>query len=320
MAFISLGRVSALTAVGLLFAGCGGSSQSQVTIPQNLSSIRTTNQHGKSWMKAGGSSGDLIYAPGGCDGTCVISYPALKLVGSLPTNADGACSDAQGNVFLPYASTVTEYAHGGTKPVATLSLPGGLGQGCAVDPKTGNLAVVFKGSGTDVAIFANEQGTPALYGTHIESNFCGYDDKGNLFVDGMSSNNYGLAELPKNSSKFTNYIVPPPAGMPGQLQWDGTYLTYESSDQTGAISRLSISGSSVTIVGMTKLRIQHRTAASWLYDGAAIVPYNVRATRANVISLFNYPKGGKATKTIRQYPPYKKRSTDFAGLTLSVHP
>ena len=213
-----------------LLAGCGVSQppiEAPGTMPQT-SAIATHAERGKSWMKAGASSGGLLYAPVGCGGTCVISYPDLKLVGSLSTPGDGICSDSQGNIFLPSGATVTEYAHGGSQPIATLNLPGGEGQGCAVDPKSNSLAVVFKGSGVDVAIFASERGNPTLYGSHLESNYCGYDDKGNLFVDGMSGNNYGLAELPKGSSQFNQFSLPPSAGMPGQVQWDGRYIAYES--------------------------------------------------------------------------------------------
>ena len=84
-----------------MLAGCGG-SQPPIGAPGAMpqtSAIATHAERGKSWMVPGASSGALLYAPVGCGGTCVISYPGLKLVGSLSTPGDGVCSDSQGNIF-----------------------------------------------------------------------------------------------------------------------------------------------------------------------------------------------------------------------------
>ncbi|MGB7016674.1 MAG: hypothetical protein WBD69_12090, partial [Candidatus Cybelea sp.] len=95
-----------------MLAGCGG-SQTPTGAPgatPQASAIATHADRGKSWMLPGASRAALLYAPVGCGGTCVISYPDLKLVGSLSTPGDGICSDSQGNIFLPSGATVTEYA------------------------------------------------------------------------------------------------------------------------------------------------------------------------------------------------------------------
>ena len=78
---------------------------------------------------------DLIYVTGGCDGTCVVSYPDGEIVGSLDVGFglnSGVCSDSRGNVYIADNSTtssttnsaVVEYTHGGTTPIATFDLPG----------------------------------------------------------------------------------------------------------------------------------------------------------------------------------------------------
>jgi hypothetical protein len=319
MTLLSLGRASATGVAILLLAGCGGSSSS-ATVPQGSSAVRETGQHSGSWMKPGSSSGALLYAPVGCGGTCVISYPELKLVGSLSTPGDAVCTDTQGNVFLPSGETVTEYAHGGTEPIATLNLPGNDALGCAVDPKSNSLAVIFNGSGVDVAIFTNEQGTPTLFGSHLVSSYCGFDNKGNLFVNGTHYQQPGFAELPKGATQFTELSIPSSVGLPGQVQWDGSYITYESSDQTRQISRLSISGSTATVIGTTKLNIRHRSSASWLYGSNVVVPYNIRGERANVIGIWKYPKGGNPKKTIRHFSYYKKSTISFNGVAVSNQP
>jgi hypothetical protein len=99
-------------------------------------------------------------------------------------------------VFVADDTQVLEFAHGGTKPIATLSLPGTQAAGCGIDQKTGNLAVVFDGSGANVAIFPAATGMPTLYETHILPYYCGYDNEGNLFVSGLDGSNGALAELP----------------------------------------------------------------------------------------------------------------------------
>ena len=313
MTLLSLGRASAIGVAILYLAGCGGSS-STATIPHGSPAMRESGQHGKP------GSGDLLYATGGCGGTCVLSYPNLKLVGTLSTNGSGACSDGQGNVFLTEGAEVEEYAHGGTSPIATLNIPGGENaRGCSVDPETNNLAVTFTGSDTDLAIFANEQGTPTQYTTHIGAMYCGYDDNGNLFIDGLNDQKPAFAELPKGSSEFTVLSIPESVGAPGQVQWDGKYITYESYDQTRQVFQLSISGSEAEIVGSTKFKsMPKRSYPSWIYSSSVIVPYNIRGIRANVIGVWKYPKGGRPIKTIRKFPTFKKRTIDFAGVTVSV--
>ena len=222
---------------------------------------------------------------------------------------------------MPKDSKVTEYAHGGASPVATLTLPGSAAAGCAVDPITNSLAVVFQ---TQVAVFQNEQGTPTVYPTHIDAFYCSFDANGDLFVDGYGGNSgadYALAELASGAPDFTTISVNNSVGGPGQLQWDGQYLAYQSFDKFGKISRLQISGSSATIVSTTSFKsVQHRVAQSWLYSGQIMFPYNIRGSRANVISTWKYPQGGKATDTIRKFASYKKREIEFTGVTVSVAP
>ena len=307
-------------ATAALLAGCGG-SQPPIGAPgaeRQPSANATHEATGRSWMLPGASSGDLIYAVHGCSGTCVISYPSLTLVGTVATSGSAICSDTSGNVFIPEDSQVTEYAHGGTTPIATLGLPGYLAAGCAVDPTTNNLAVVFKGSDADIAIFANEQGTPTLYASHIGSEYCGYDNSGNLFVDG-SVQEAQFAELPKGASDFTVLSISYSVGVPGQVQWDGKYITYEGRGSPEAtIYRLAISGSAATIVGTTTLKsIKYRASQSWLYGSKVIAPYYDQGSRFNIVGVWDYPQGGKVRKTIKHFHS-RRTGTDFQGATLSV--
>ncbi|MFY9719462.1 MAG: hypothetical protein WAK16_07440 [Candidatus Cybelea sp.] len=192
-------RAFSICAALVMFSGCGGS---QTTPAGAVSQSATrTGANGKSWMLPGASSGDLIYATHGCGGTCVISYPALKSVGFIADSGAAVCSDAQGNIFLPKDYQVVEYAHGGTQPIATLALPGDLAAGCSVDSETNNLAVVYESS---VAVFADEQGTPTSYNTHLESLYCGYDDSGNLLLTATMGSASGFRSYPMVAETFQN--------------------------------------------------------------------------------------------------------------------
>lgn len=317
MTLFPVGRTSATGVAILLLAGCGGSSAT-TTIPQGSSAVRETGQHSGSWRKPGSSSGDLLYATGGCNGTCVLSYPGLQLVGEIPDNGTAICSDTQGNIFMPNDTKVTEYAHGGASPIATLTLPGNLAGGCSVDPATNNLAVVYD---SEVAIFQNEQGTPTVYSTVIGPSYCAYDGNGNLFVDGRNGQTPALAELPLGQSQFITLSINSAVGNPGQIQWDGRYLDYQSFSKYGKLSQLQITGSSATIIGTTTLKgVRHRATQSWIFNNDIIVPYNIHGPFPNVIGAWHYPKGGKVIKTIRKFDSYKKRQITFHGVTVSVQP
>ena len=112
----------------------------------------------------------------------------------------GECVDKSGNVFVvtqgstpSSGSNVYEYAHGGSSPITVLSEPG-YAEGCAIDPKTGNLAVAniddannpYYNAG-DVAIYTSAQGDPTMYYTSQFSGFvsCGYDDSSNLYLGAL---------------------------------------------------------------------------------------------------------------------------------------
>jgi hypothetical protein len=286
-----------------MLAGCGG-SQPPIGVPGAMPQTSTIAAHadrGKSWILPGAKSGDLIYAAGGCGGTCVISYPGGKVVGGLSVGGylgAAACTDSNGNVFITYSGSVVEYAHGGTTPIETLNLPGSNAYGCSVDPTTGNLAVVFTSKYYDVAIFPDAKGTPTTYVSQLESNNCGYDNAGNLFVDGNAGQAFGLSELPARASNFSKLAVDQQVGEPGRLQWDGQYLTWQSLRPPPyvAVSRLSISGSEATIVSVTHFKGIRTANPSWIYGKYIIIPFARSRGRGetNDIGVWRYPQGGKA--------------------------
>jgi hypothetical protein len=207
----------------------------------------------------------------------------------------GVCSDETGNVFITGASNIYEYAHGATKPTRTLADPGNA-EACAVDPTTGNLAVTNLGSQQetgDIAIYATTSGTPTIY-TDPDIQYperCGYDNMGNLFLDGYSSQVEPVfAELPAGTKQFANITLNEPFAV-GSVQWDGQYVTIAGVGGHGAneILRFQVSGSTGTVVGTTTLKgngRRFRYSNYWI-QGATVIKTGA------ISGLWSYPRGGK---------------------------
>jgi len=317
----------AICIAAAFLAGCGG-SQPPIGAPGTswqTSATATHAAHGKSWMLPEASGEDLIYIAS--NPTAVLSYTTGKIVGTIDTGGDGVCSDALGNVFFVSSDAITEYGHGGTVPIATLYLTGYApsGIGCASDPTTGNLAVTYydfdpSGAKAEVAVFADAQGTPSVYQTGIASQFCTYDDEGNLFADGYLGNGAAIAELPSGGNEFTVFpLTQGIGGNPWSISWDGKYLSVEGIAHSSVrFSRIKIAGSTSTIVGTVRPRGKMvHAAASWLWGKALLVPY--AASNATRIGFWKYPKGGKPTQ-IFTHKDFGERITSALGLTVSIAP
>lgn len=146
-----------------------------------------------SWMLPEASGDDLIYISNGNATVTVYSWPTGKMVGTLRgfDVPEGECVDKAGDVFITVLDLqeIVEYAHGGKKPIATLSDSSHSPWACSVDPVTGDLAVaddVGIGSTQGLSIYRNAQGKPIIYraANIVDYGYCSYDDKGNLYVNG----------------------------------------------------------------------------------------------------------------------------------------
>lgn len=155
---------------------------------------------------------------------------------------------------------------------------------CAIDPKSGDLADIDKGG--FVNVYTRAQGTPKSYSTGFNPFFCGYDDKGNLFVDGTLGSSIVLGELPKGGDSFKQITIPQLNGNPGAVQYDGTYLTV--SDTT-TIHRFEITGSVATEKGKVALDACQACWQTWIGKGVVFAP----DLTGNTAYVFKYPEGGK---------------------------
>ncbi len=316
-----------LILVALYVPGCGAYSQAPALIsPEGGPAARGTKSMSSGVLSAT-SGAPLIYAASGCGksgGLCVLSYPEGRLVGTVRFKTSGPastlCSDANGNVYVTNGSEVLEFAHGGTKAVATFNLPGDSATGCSIDPTSSKVAVVFKGSGSDVAVFQDATGTPSLYDSGLDSIYCGYDAAGDLFVDGYTGSGDGLSELAAGASQFQNLSVDKQVYVPGEVQWDGEHITWQDQEKrAGVIYQLSVSGSHVTTVGSTKLKGSYDwPEQSWIYKSQVLIPFSDhRPQRGTRIGLWKYPQGGNSIATFKTFGKHEKYLS-LDGITVSV--
>jgi hypothetical protein len=287
---------------------------------------------------------DLLYVTDGAENVYVYTYPQGRFVGELTGFIDplGECVDAAGDVFIVTlanssggSSIIYEYAHGGTQPIATLTDPTG-GEGCAIDPTSGNLAVAgryISGSYAygDVAIYTDAQGNPNMYYSSALRPFflCGYDPKGNLYLsaeDFYSLSQDLLARLPAGGSSFeqigVNVTLYADDAFPSSVQWDGNYMTVSSANQgvvggkygPAYLYRLRISGKSATVVGTTILKSRRkflRTGQIWIQGKRAAGSDYFRGRGG--VDLWSYPTAGKAHSIV----PNK---TNLAPFGIAVSP
>ncbi len=237
----------------------------------------------------------------------VLTFPQGQKVRTF-TDVGFLCTDPTTGDLYVIGGELDEYAPGGVKKLGTATFPSGYAeQGCAVDPQTGSIAVASTqqdGSPTYAAllIYPDINAAPTIY---IDSGasyfaFCGYDNNGNLFADGSN-----FAELPSGGDNVVNIgLDHPPLG--GTVQWDGTYITAEDASNHPTIYRISVKGSTGTVVGRTKLGNRRFKAAifSWIQGNVALAPWG-DSRKNKFVGYWNYPEGGRK-------PSKVKRGFDYA--------
>ena len=326
MKSLGLIRYAALTvgAAGALLAGCRG-SQPPIDTASAVTQSRTISaraNRGNSWMLPEATTDDLMYVTN-LQTVTVYSYPKGKHVGTLKGfyRTAGDCSDQSGNVFIANSDSLSEYPHGGKKPVQVLKMSGYVAVDCSFDPTTGDLAVTWNQSASSenyVAIYKNETGTPSLYTVRGAFLFyCGYDDKGNLLVDGQlgyGSQDTVFVQLPSGSGQLKSITMNQSFQHVGPVNWDGEYFAV-GDDVANKIYRFAISGSNGTLkstLGLNGLTISYQW---WIHGQHLLVPNTYFASyqsRSEVL-FYKYPAGGSFTKAVQEkntYAPY--------GVTVSL--
>jgi hypothetical protein len=248
----------------------------------------------------------LLYVsdPEGND-VATYSYPDGKPVATISFNQPaGMCVSKSGNVFIadPSESHVRVYAHGGTKPLRTLNDSGYNPLSCAVDPKSGNLAVTsYLGSKNhgDLAIYTHAIGAPKVYADanipHMS--YASYDGAGNLFLDGVtSSRKVVVAELPKGGTHIQAIALNQTIANAGGVGWDGTYLDV-GDVAASVIYRFKISAGKGTKAGSTPLNGSAYVDEFSIQGTQVIVP----DFEAGKVRYYKFPGGGSPVKTIEGF-------------------
>jgi hypothetical protein len=229
----------------------------------------------------------------------IFDYPkSVKQIGQITGDGGQGCT----NVLYGYGkktfwniggqNQITEYKVPKT-PIKTLSVNYSFPTSCAMD-SSGDLAVgIFfesrGGGGGDVVIFKNASGSPTVYTTPLAAEyFDGYDNKGNLFADGLTAGSaFELVELPKGSSKFEAITTSNPVQFPGSVQWDGKYVTV--FDQlTNEFYQYTISGTKATLKHTISLSGSGDCAQTW--NVGSLVYCGDAGTNGG--EVFKYPAGG----------------------------
>lgn len=314
---LACGRLGFAAAVAIV-TGCGG-SQPPAAAPWGLPGPAGTRAHAateRSWMSPLARSGSLLYVSDTNGSVYVYSYPAGDHVGTLTgfKGPEGVCSDTAGDVYvidMP-AVTISEYSHGGTKPIRVLHVYGFFPEGCAVDAATGDLAVAdyasnpFLGPGA-LTIFHRGKGMGKSYQDPSinEYFFCSYDAKGDLYVDGTNAatTETQLAEIPVGSTSFTNITLDKKVGpYPLGVQWDGKYVALQ--DSTRALYRIAVTRSTGNIVQTTLFKGDHSDLVSQfsIVGRTIVIPYGSARRLVRKIGLWPYPAGGTAMKSFAAPP------------------
>ncbi len=337
----------------MLVAGCVG-SQSPVGAPGEMaqrSPIATHADHGTTWMLPEAKSEDLLYiSDTEANDVYVYRYPQARLVGTLTgfNEPRGLCVDRAGDVFItnddatarthPGPRLIIEYAHGGTQPIAILGDPGHDPFGCAVDSTTGNVAVTnYRYDGNkegDIAIYDKAKGTwTALFDETDLYNpyFCGYNDKGDLFVDGVNNDGaFNLVEIGKGYSLLNISIAGGTIYAPGSVEWDDPYVAvgdqeFGGNAGTSGIYQIAVSGSGGTIEGATSLTGANDVVQFWIQGSTVVAP----DAGNDDVGFYSYPAGGSPIKTLtgfdkpfgsavskakslRSFPPHAPRLHEHA--------
>jgi hypothetical protein len=310
-------------AAGIL-AGCSGSQSglsgtganpSQMS-PQAIRALTSTAHVGiqrnlrpdtrQSWIAPDVHKKDkhILYVADD-DFDAVFSYglPAGKEIGEISgfDEPQGECTSGKDWwVTNTGDSDAVEYAAGGTTSIGTVSDPGEYPVGCTYDKKTGNLALTNIISTSDgegsVDVYAHGTGTPTSYtcSSLYRYYFAGYDDKGNLFVDGENEEDaFGFCELPSGSSTMTNITLNVIPEFPGGVQWDGTYIVVGDQDAE-TLYGYTISGSSGTEKRSTVLDDMEDCDQFWIQTNKV---YCGSVEGAEEL-VYAYPAGGSPIKTI----------------------
>jgi SMP-30/Gluconolactonase/LRE-like region len=238
----------------------------------------------------------------------IFTFPKPTYIGSAPpppegfSEPQGMCSDKNGNVFIANTgnSTIDEYAPNGTFTQA-LSDPGEFPAGCAVDPKSGTLAVSNIISTSDnaggISLYKNASGSPQQLTdpNMFEVFFLAYYGKtGKLYYSGFNNSFYAAIDSYIDGT-FKPFIVSGETiGFPGTVAWGYATKSLVIGDQDTFSSPTFLQVRSTgKVIGTTTLSCSSGDCDA--VQAAVHGNYIVVPDAGNLgIGIFPYPAGGNA--------------------------
>jgi hypothetical protein len=333
-----------LSASAVFLAACGGSQPpigAPGAMPQSRA-IASRADHSGSWMLPEAHTEDLLYVSAYQENDVYVDdYKTGKQVGIL-TGFDmpnGQCVDKEGDVWIANTngSSVIEYAHGGSAPIATLEAAGAP-WGCSIDPTTGNLAITtwtYGYGSSNLIVWKDAKRDPRSYSSYgcPEMWSPGYDAHGNLYVECQNGPPPGYVwELPHGGSKLKKVSIDRLIGAAGGIMWDGKYLAltvqpYSGQDATQIYQAAEKASGDLRVVHRTYLK-----DTCWMHSDfvGLIQPFivgkkNTPSNRTqgevlvggnrpckNRFDFWTYPSGGDPTSELKSAP------TTITGQSVSL--
>ena len=232
----------------------------------------------------------------------------MKHVGTLGgLTPGGLCADAAGNVFVPNLERkqILEFAHGGSEPIATLDDGGHYPSACAIDARSGDLAVVSNDDGAGISIFRHASGTPRFVtASRIASySFCAYDGGGNLYVDGFGKRSqFELAELPARGHAFARITLD--RKITGAAASRGTERISRSAiractDGRRQLFRFAVTGHRGTTVSAAVLGDSLDVPQFSIEAATPLIGPDTGRESGDVVRIWAYPGGGAPIRTLQ---------------------
>jgi len=306
-------------AAGMLVACDGATSQIQPAAfgsAPALHQLSQTSEH-ESWMKPEAKSQRLLYISDSKNRTVyVYAASSNKLEGSLAGFFDpvGECVDGSNNVWIvDYENqNVTEYAHGGTQPIAGISAGDGNPYSCSVDPTTGDIAIGIQNftsaPGWIMICASPSQCTNYTHSAVSYVYFLSYDKNGNLYADGTDRNGEGFVMAVRaaggNFKQMTikGATINSPGALVNKL---GVLSLGQGGGGTSTIYQIAPDG---TVTGSTQLSGAN-DCGQFAISGNLKYARVTCPNRSGNVTKYKYPAGGVPIVTLSG--PF---STPFAAV------
>ncbi len=241
----------------------------------------------------------------------IFTFPKPDYIGSAPpppegfSEPQGMCSDKNGNVFIANTKRArsTSMRGNGTFTKA-LSDPGEFPAGCAVDPKSGTLAVSNIISTSDnaggISLYKNASGSPQqLTDPNMFEVFfiAYYGNTGKLYFSGFNNSFYAAIDSYIRGT-FTPFIAGGTIGFPGTVAWgyNTKSLVIGDQDSFSGPTFLQVRANG-KVIGTTTLSCSSGDcdAVQAAVSGKYIVAPDAGSL---AIGIFPYPAGGNALYNI----------------------